>query len=82
MREIERWVEGKKREERWNLREEQDARKVQYPGLTLGQQPVKSNMRTLFTSVSYNHITTGCVYLFGGESKKSLNTMKQWKMEE
>lgn len=31
---------------RWNLREKQDARNVQYPGLTLGQQPVKSNMRT------------------------------------
>lgn len=33
-------------EDRWNLREKQDARNVQYPGLTLGQQPIKSNMRT------------------------------------
>lgn len=57
-----------------------NAKKVQYPGLTLGQQPIKSNMRTLcLHQFFYKHLRTGCVYLLLGESKKPWNTEKQWK---
>lgn len=75
-----------RRNERGELEFErkQNARKVQYPGLTLGQQPVKSNMRTLCLHQFYTSTSGQDVCICLDEKARNLEIQRhsgKWKSE-